>query len=86
MIYKKKISSYLITILKPFVLLFHTYQRLLFALVDLVELNIHHVLLAPILTTILLFDPKYHLDLVRYYARPYMLLSTYKYVYTIDDW
>lgn len=86
MIYKKKISSYLVTTLKPFVLLFHAYQRLLLAFVDLAEVNLHHVLPALALTTILLLNPKYHLDLVRYYARPYMLLSIYKHIHTIDDW
>lgn len=86
MIYKKKISSYLVTTLKPFVLLFHAYQRLVIALVDIAEVNLHHVLPVLALTTILLLDPKYHLDLVKYYARPYMLLSTYKYIHTVDDW
>ena len=60
MIYKKKINSYLVTTLKLFVLLFHAYQRLFFPLVDLAEVNLHHVFLTFDLITILLFDPKYH--------------------------
>lgn len=51
-IYKKKISNYLVTTLKPFLLLFHIYQHLLFALVDLTEVNFHHIIPVLTLTTI----------------------------------
>ena len=85
MIYKKKISSYLVTTLKPFVLLFHAYQHLFLTFVDLADVNLYYVFPVLILTTIFLFDPKHHLDLVKYYARPCMLLSIYKHTHIIDD-
>lgn len=85
-IYKKKISSYLITTLKLFVLLFYAYQRFLLTFVDLTKVNLYYILSAFTLTTILLLDFKYYLDLIRYYAILYMLLSIYKHIYTIDDW
>lgn len=83
MIYKKRINSYLVTTLKPFVLLFYIYQRLFFALVELVEINFHYVYLIFVLTIILFLDLKYHL---KYYLRLCMILSIYKYIYTVDDW
>lgn len=86
MIYKKKISSYLVTTLKLLNLPFYIYQHLLLAFVDLAKVNLHNIFFALALTTIFLLDPKYYLDLVRYYARLYMLLSTYKHIHTFDDW
>lgn len=84
-IYKKNINSYLIITLKPFVLLFYIYQRFFLTLVDLAKVNLHHIFPVCALTTIFFLDPKYYFDLVRYYARPCMLLSTYKHIHTVDD-
>lgn len=86
MIYRKKISSYLVTTLKPFVLLFDIYQYLFLAFIDLVYINLYYIFLVLTLTTIFLLDLKYYLDLIRYYAKSYILLSIYKHIYTIDDW
>lgn len=85
MIYKKKISSYLVTILKPFVLLFHIYQRLFLIFVNIAEINFYHVFSIFALTTIFFLDLKYYLDLIKYYARLYMLLSIYKHIHTFDN-
>lgn len=84
-IYKKKINNYLVTILKLFVLLFYAYQRLFFALVDLDKVNLYHVLPTFALIFILFLNLKYHLDLIRYYARLYILLFIYKHIYTINN-
>lgn len=86
MICKKKISSYEVTTLKLFLWLFHVYQRLALALIDLAEVNHHHVFLFFALITMFLLDPKYYLNLIRYYTRPCMLLSIYKHIHTINNW
>lgn len=53
-IYKKEINSYLVTILKLFIVLFYVYQHLFLAFVDLAKINFNYVF--PNLTlTIILF-------------------------------
>lgn len=84
MIYKEQISSYFVITLKLF-LLFHVYQHFFLALIYLAKVNLYHVFLAFTLTTIFVFDLKYHLDLVIYYSRSCILLFIYKQIHTIDD-